>query len=465
MCLTAYAKEDQWNGIDTVFQSTGKRHSASLMASIKLEIAFKAECANWNNARIFFDIKLSQRPPEHTPAHIIYVAGNAEGLTEASHTLVIPLEPGTEWHKCQFNLTETVLSEKAEKKGLGGLDNAFDTIRIGVESRSGEKIAAWVDDFSIHIRKGAQDTLEMQKKIAREIGKKYSVIPFIGMEISEAGPHKNCFSSQVPVIPYEALNYQVSHEQGCDWVKQHGGIFSLNHPFEQFKRADIHKLNLEEETNKLAQEYMETGCWGASLMEVGFPEGRYFPLQYHLKLWDMLAMSGIFLTGYGSSDNHSNQSGWYEGNNFATWLGVEVQKAEPEEADFVQAMKGGRAYTGNPVFVDDSVVLETERGVTMGSVIVTDAPTKIQIRFRCNSAKHRWIQRWIVNGNIAKESKIKTDVFEDYYCIEPIMPIELVRVEVYDENGICIMLTNPIYFYRKDLKTLNIPMERQVKDR
>lgn len=199
-------------------------------------------------------------------------------------------------------------------------------------------------------------------------------------------------------------------------------------------------------------------------MEVGFPEGRYFPLKYHLKLWDTLGTHGLFLTGYGSSDNHSNQSGWYEGNNFATWLGVDTQKERPQEIDFIRAMKCGNAYTGNPKLISGDVILETEQGATFGQVVRTRSGSSIAVRFYCDQAKAGWRQKWIVNGDTMKENVISSDAFEDYYCVKASQPLGLVRVEVYDENGKCILLTNPIYINCVDLSEIKIPIERMVKD-
>lgn len=456
-------EEVSWNSTEAIFWSSGKRHSASLLAGVLLELAFRAECTDWKNARFIVDIQLSQRPPEHTSAHIMYVAGNKEELENNPHTLVLPLEATEGWNLLSCNLSAVALSKEAEACGIGGLDNAFDTIMFRVETRCGATVTAWVDDFKISIEKTAQETLEMQRKVAQEKGRIYGIVPFVGMEISEAGPHKNCFSSQVPLIPYEEMNYKVSHQQGCEWVIKRGGIFAYNHPFERYKRADFRGLDMEAEVDNMIEEFTQHAAWGAKLLEVGFPEGRYFPLKYHLKLWDALGLHGIFLTGYGSSDNHSNQSGWYSGNNFATWFGVDTQKERPQEADFIFAMKSGNAYTGDPCLVTGEVILETEEGVPMGSVIETEFKTNITVMFYCSEVKRGWKQKWVVDGNVVKENVMTSDVFADYCYVEATQSLRLARVEVYDENGRCILLTNPIYIYCKDISKIDVPIERRGK--
>ena len=454
---------DSWMGTGVYFHSDGKRHCASLLAGIRLQLAYKVKCGNLENARLIFDVRLSERPPEHTRAHILYVVGNADGLDKEPHTLVIPLDGKAQWQETVFELSADVLSEAARKNDLGGLDNAFDTLTIRVESRCGEEITVWIDDFTKHVQRSAQETIEMQKAVAAEIGKQYGVVPFVAKEISAAGPHKNCFGTSVPVIPYEAMGYEVSHEQACEWVKRHGGIFALNHPFEKYKRMNLTNIDYNTETEQLAKEYIDNNCWGATLIEVGFPQGRCFPLDCYLRLWDLLSLHGMFLTGYGSSDNHSNQpEKWYQGNNFATWLGVEIRDDEQKEEDFLLAMKSGRAYMGDPVRIKGEIILESCEGAPMGSVVEVNAPDKKQVSFAADCLEAGWCLKWIVNGEVQKESVIGAKSWEESCFVETTLPVNLVRVELYDEEHRCILLTNPVYFYRKDLGVPDIPEERRI---
>jgi len=464
MKMSASSKSNLWEGCGVSFYSERKRHCVSLLAGVSLQIAYKVTCTDWEKARLIFDVQLSEQPPENEPAHILYVVGNAEGLGIEPHTWVVPIEGTNMWQKKTFTLSEDVLKEEAFKNGIGGLDNAFDTIRIRVEAKEGACITAWIDDFSKQVQKNAQQTHDMQKKVAKEIGMQYGVTPFVGSEISEAGFHKNCFSSKVPLVPYEQKGYQVSHLQACNWVREHEGIFAINHPFEneKYKRTDLSILNFEEETVKFANELLKDKCWGATLMEVGFPENRCFPLSSYLKLWDILGMNGTFLTGYGSSDNHSNRVRWYSGNNFATWLGVkEKPETQITEEDFIEAMKSGKAYTGNPVHIKGEIVLETDCGATMGDVVEIETAVVQRIRFYADQMKIGWKQKWIIDGHVAKEITISSESIKEVMEIKPEQLISLVRVEIYDENGVCLLLTNPIYFYRKDLGIVEIPKERR----
>ena len=459
--ISAHSDKDEWKGGGVYFWSSGKRHCSSLMAGTSLEIA--AMLKESKNSRVIFDVRLSQRPPENECAHLLYVLGNTEGLKVGAHTAVIPLPAAEGWQKYTLDLSHDVLKQTALEQGVGGLDNAFDTISIIVEARNGVA-EAYFDDLRIHVKEKFEPVRNVQKKVAKEKGEQYGVTPFVATEISIAGPHKNCFTTSVPIIPYDEYDYKVTHEEAIDWVKKYGGIFALNHPFEKFYKDKItEEKDVEDRVEWLLEEFIQHKAWGATLMEVGYPVGRdAFNLKPHLSLWDKLTEAGIILTGYGSSDNHSNRTGWYEGNNFCNWLGVVSEEAEPvREEAFVEAMKCGRCYMGNPVVLKGDVCFETEDGLPMGSVIMADSPEQCQnIRFYCNKAKSDWKFRLVSNGQVVAEQMLGAESFEYKYVLHSEKPISFVRAELYDENGVCIMLTNPIHIWRKDLGDITVSEER-----
>ena len=459
--ISAHSVKDEWMGGGVYFWSSGKRHCSSLMAGTSLEIA--AMLKESKNSRVIFDVRMSQRPPENECAHLLYVLGNTEGLKVGAHTAVIPLPAAEGWQKYTLDLSHDVLQQTAMEQGVGGIDNAFDTISIIVEARNGVA-EAYFDDLRIHVKEKFEPVRNVQKKVAKEKGEQYGVTPFVATEISIAGPHKNCFTTSVPIIPYDEYDYKVTHEEAIDWVKRYGGIFALNHPFEKFYNDKVsEEKDVEDRVEWLLEEFIQHKAWGATLMEVGYPIGRdAFNLKPHLSLWDKLTEAGIILTGYGSSDNHSNRTGWYEGNNFCNWLGVASEEAEPvREEAFVEAMKCGRCYMGNPVVLKGEVCFETEDGLPMGSVIMADSPKQCQnIRFYCNKSKTDWKFRLVSNGQVVAEQVLGAESFAHKYVLHPEKPVNFVRAELYDENGVCIMLTNPIHIWRKDLGDITVSEER-----
>ncbi len=435
-----------------------KAHCRALLSELKLGLAYKIASSDPDDTRFIVDVTLSQRPPEDTPAHLLFVSGYTDGLQDKPHTHAVEIPGSEEWRCGVFDLSAEAITEAATAHGIGGLDNGFSALSIRVEARSGATVSAWVDEFTKSASLDAQATYERQKEVAKEIGAKYGVTPFVATEISLAGMHKNYFSDEIELIPYEARNYKVKHEEACEELRRIDAVFALNHPFSQVDYSDISLLDLDAEVERLAESFIENKCFGASLMEVGFPKGRYLPLWCHLKLWDRLSMAGVLVTGYGSSDAHSNDCGWYSGNNFTNWIGVDSDIEAPTAKDFAEAMRCGRLYMGNPVKIKGEVSFDSERGAMMGDIVPSD--TEERVRFSMDCVRQGWRVKWIVNGEAERESRVDGGIFCEELTVTPRRELDFVRVEVYDEGGMCVLLTNPIYFSSKANDKLP---ERRIK--
>ena len=161
-------------------------------------------------------------------------------------------------------------------------------------------------------------------KVANEVGRKWGCTPFVTFEVSAAGHHKNSYSTRVPVIDYASLGYKVTAEYAVEHIKKHGGVFSYNHPFTEWKNAHLSDKEKERVVDECIDDFTETRLLGAKIMEVGFPYPKEdFHTQHYLRLWDGLSLRGFFITGDGDSDNHhAVEDGWLFGNNFATWVGI-----------------------------------------------------------------------------------------------------------------------------------------------
>lgn len=436
-----------------------KAHCRALLSELKLGLAYKIASSDPENTRFIVDVTLSQRPPEDMPAHLLFVSGYTDGLLDTPHTHAVEIPASEEWRCGVFDLSAEAITEAATAHGIGGLDNGFSALQIRVEARSGATVSAWVDELTKSALLDAQETYERQKEVAKEVGAKYGVTPFVATEISLAGMHKNYFSDEIELIPYEARNYKVKHEEACEELRRIGAVFAINHPFSQVDYSDISLLNLDAEVEKLAESFIEKECFGASLMEVGFPKGRYLPLWCHLKLWDRLSAAGVLVTGYGSSDAHANDCGWYSGNNFTNWIGVDSDIEAPTASDFAEAMRCGRLYTGNPTKIKGEVVFDAECGAVMGEIVPSSSEERV--RFRMDCARRGWRVIWIVNGEVERECTLEDGSFYGELTVTPLCELDFVRVEIYDEGGKCLLLTNPIYFSRKANDKL--PMRRIKK--
>ena len=454
--LRCTSSGEEYERAGAYFYSEGTKHTVSLIAEVSVFLGLSFNLSG--DAHLYIDVRLSQRPPDHQPAHLVYCFDGFDGQ-KTPHTVRLPIKQ-SESGLYTLNVSDDV----RELWELGGLDNVFDTVLITAETRRGGCAEIILDKFEIKSKHSYDGILTRQRLVAEEIGKRYGVKPFVTYEISGAGQHKNVFSTKVPVIDYADLNYNVSEWDAVRHVQKHGGIFAYNHPFENNKFKKLKDLTKEEVDRYVTNEaayLISTRVYGASLIEVGFTEGRgCFGLKEYLRLWDTLSLSGIFITGYGDSDSHKNHLGWFEGNNFASWIGINNNTEYPaSEEDLIASMKCGRVYMGDPIFLKFGVNFEAE-GADMGDVVYSSNNLH-NVRFSVSAPNGEYKVRLIADAVCVKEdvTKVGENFSIDFeYTRE--YPLGFVRVEMYNEHGRCIMLTNPIYFAGKGEYLGDIPKER-----
>lgn len=445
MTLKSKAGVDgEWQSAGIYFASSGTRHTKSLAAEVTLNIRLQDYDID-ENSRIIFAIKLSQRPPELKNAYLLYVLGSTDGL-ETPYTQVISLE------KEKDIITMPISSDVSEE--IGGKDNAFDTIYIVLQSRNGVEVSATLSEFKILVEKKYEDVHLALKEVAKKVGEKYGVTPFVSFEVSGAGEHKNCFTSSVPVIDYQKYNYKVTRREAINHVKEHKGVFAINHPFSSYplkRKALSESYRMDILTKKLC-ELIATKAYGAQLIEVGFPEGRSFPLEDYLLLWDLLSKAGLFLTGYGCNDCHRDNTGWFEGNNFAAYIGVDSRLNHPIcEKEFTEAMKKGRLYMADPTKIKGDVIFQTAYGHQMGTVFLSKDITEVPIEFSAKQTKKGWKFRLIGNGEeIYSEWIMGTEFSYKSTLSLTSATVNFQRAELWDDKDRCILLTNPIYLVNTD---------------
>lgn len=460
MTIRSTADTEEYHRSGAYFTS-GRKHTVSLLAEVKLILGLRIKTLG--DAHVYLDIKLSQRPPDHSPAHLIY-SFDGYGGQNGLHTVRLPkLES-------ESGIYELAISDDIrEIREIGGLDNVFDTVFITSEVRNGGSAEITLDRFEIKAKYGYNDVIVRQRRLADEIGARYGIKPFVTTEISGAGQHKNVFSTSVPVINYEELGYSVSEREAAEHVLSHGGIFAYNHPLEnsKFKKLkDITPKEAEIYAINEAASLISTRLFGAHLMEVGFPEGRrVFTLYDHLRLWDIISLAGLFITGYGDSDSHYNDRNWFDGNNFASWIAVGDDSAFPvSEDELIRSMKAGNVYMGDPVHLKSEISFSSG-DAPMGSVILTNGENP-KMTFRVAFPTVSSTVRVIVNGRVFKEERITSpDEFVLNFEFKPEYAVSFARVEMYNPDGRCIMLTNPIYIVDRDVFRGYIPTERLVKER
>ena len=458
MDLKSEDSED-WTTSGIKFLSKGTLHTCSLSSDVTLSVEVK-DFTLTPDSRLVFVVKLSQRPPDMKNAYMLYVVGENDDLlnlyNEHIQTLSAKVENGM--------VTMPVSSDVSCDINIGGRDNAFDTLYILLQSKCGKECSAKIGDFKIERKWICEELKQRLQKSADEAGKHYGVKPFVTTEISGAGEHKNCYGTNIPIIDYKEYNYNMPEIDAIEHVKKHNGIYAINHPFAIKK---LKKLKFQDgiEAEKITQELFEnikSTYKDASLIEVGFPEGRNFPLSYYLRLWDMLSLSGMFLTGYGSSDCHRNNIGWFDGNNFCTYIGVDPHLEHPIcEKEFVDGMKKGRVYTADPVRIKGNLTFETENMIEMGSVISFENKESVKAKFSMNKLSSDWTFKHIKDGEEVVCKRVEKEDFEYNFVIEKSsQKVRFHRMEIWDEKGRCILITNPIYAINKELLSNPCPEER-----
>lgn len=450
LTLKATADTSAWKTVRVTFDTSQKRHEWALLGEVILALSMQTSPVD-EDIRILVDVELSQRPPEFLHGHILYVFGNSEALA-SPYAAVIPMT-----YKEGF--VSYALPLLRDAAPVGGGDNVLRTISFSVSVRNGKSATLLLNHLAFRYGLAYEEGRKAQQRLADELGKKYDVTPFVTSEITAAGPHKICFSTKVPIIDYESRNYKVTDEEAMEHVRTYGGIYARNHPFEGVKDAFSSagtKAEKDALLDGVIQTITEKRAWNATMLEVGFPEGREgISLEKHLQLWDSLSSAGVFITGYGDSDNHTNNTSWFDGNNFVAYIGAEV----PDEEGFIHAMRAGNLYTGDPVYLQKiSVSFGGSDGRSMGQVYTTDSPYAAILQLTDVPEGCRVI--WTVNGK-----NIKEEACSGKYLGSMPLPttkkVNFVRASLYFGKR-CILLTNPIYRTQDETLQKNIPPERSV---
>lgn len=407
------------------FHSKGKVHSDPLRADVTVELT--ADIIKPQRGIVRVEFILSAQPPTYRQARICYVLGDIFKAKTDDPVQYLPF-PKQENGKYAFPLSRDVCEE------IGGLDNALCNFDIIVEN--GAEI--YIQGIDIYRNLEYQKMRKAQIELAEKVAEKWEVTPFVGFEVTRAGNHKNCYSTQVPLIEYANLEGQVSNTQAVAHLQQHGAVYSWNHPLAG--AYDVNKSK-EEILEKIACELIENRVYGASLIEVGFPYGRgHFEAEYYMRLWDRLSENGIMITGNGDSDNHHAFSeGWTEGNNFCSFAGL-YENELPTEENFVKAFRRGTLWAGNPVLIRN--LSFTGNGKEQGSLI---RGRQVCVRFTATDIQCGGYAVCLSNGKAVARKEIKNGAVSGEWILACERKYNFARLEIYNEENILIAFSNPVY--------------------
>ncbi len=413
-----------------VFSSMGKLHAEPLASDVTVTLTGEAVLSG--DATLTVEFILSAQPPHLAPARLCYFLGNPPPPEVGCRYLPFPERDGDGFY--HFPLS----ADAAE--AIGGLDNALSFLRFSLISGLGEATLA-VRTLELHRRLGGEETRQALAALAARLGRTYAVTPFLSFEISEAGHHKNCYSTRVPLIDYPAHGYAVTQEEAVAHVLSHGGVFAYNHAFTEWRACELSEEGKQALIAYLAEELAASGVFGASLLEVGFPERKEgFLDRHYLRLWDLLSQNGIFITGDGDSDNHhASADGWLHGNNFVTFVGL-PEDTPPTEESIVASLVRGSCFAADPTACRHMSLTAADR--PMGSILVGDAVT---VEFSAERIAAGGYAVRIVNGREDGRIGIREGSVRDTYTLAASELYNFVRYEIRRYDGRLLGLTNPIY--------------------
>ncbi|MBI4477291.1 MAG: hypothetical protein HY654_08975 [Acidobacteria bacterium] len=437
--VVAAAAGPGWQPYLYEIDSTRRRMKRSLASKVTLSFAAFTDAGDEVMAAVRVD--LSQQPPDMKAGALYYVltqVADADLKTlEDAHTKVIrlPFEPGS-WNRVNVDVTRD-----AERLQLGGIDNAIVAVSFGVVTR-GPLARAFFDDYRIHHELQGERLREEARAMAARYQKEYGVINYVGQELSFQA-HMNPIGERVPMIDYIKHPAGLTARETSDFVHANGGILSLNHifgtnrPAPELNPKDPDSVRRFEDAR--IRELTENRVYGADILEVGYPT-RVLPMTSFLRVWDALSAAGIDVVGNGTSDTHGSIIGWYDGNNFVSW----VWTRSASMADIVDGFRRGDVYFGDPVQFKGTLTLTTDDGHRMGSVVLTRKPEhRVNVGIEGLPAGAR--VRMVTNGQAGAEDTPGRPVFEKQLRVDTSTPA-FVRVEAYTAEGRPLVFSNPIYF-------------------
>lgn len=194
-------------------------------------------------------------------------------------------------------------------------------------------------------------------------------------EISQNLPDMNPFGIPPWFPDYSTLSpdHDTRYHQMSAQVHAMNGVISYNHPFGYDVGPLLAPADRDTKRRQVYQSMARVGQFEADIVEVGYTLRGQVDTATHLALWDTFSRNGVFLTGNGTSDDHSGQ-GWSSlSNGFASGL----WSASSSDPDILAALRGGRAFAAHVGrWPGGEVDLLVDGEVRMGQVSVSTKRTR-----------------------------------------------------------------------------------------
>ncbi len=316
-----------------------------------------------------------------------------------------------------------------------------------IHTRNGATAQVDIDDIRFEWQREGDDLWQYQREVLNELYGDSPVTHYVGQEITlvDDARHVNPIGeNDVPLLDHEAtgvlpLTDVIQH------VHDHDSLAICNHPFgtgfaQQWEDAKADLL-----TELLVYTFVEGEAFGCDLVEVGYVK-RMVDLEHHMAFWDAMAVEGYPMVGVGTSDNHWANDWLDYANSHVTWVFLD----EPSRAAVADELSRGRAFFGDPGPFERRLALLdlwTEHGAVMGETLVSDLDQVVHVE--TGYTKQGWTLELVVDGFVAEV--VPLEGIETTFVFElPRGTMQLIRAQIRNEQGMGILMSNPIYLEMPD---------------
>jgi len=213
----------------------------------------------------------------------------------------------------------------------------------------------------------------------------------------------------------------------------------------------------EQHARLLAESWLAAEAYGCDAVEVGYRVRGGVGLEHHLMFWDLLSEAGVYVTGIGTSDHH-HASDWLDiPNPFLTWIFVD----EPSRNAVAEQVVRGRVFFGDPgPFVGHQPLLDlwSESGAVMGQVLACDLDQVVHVE--TGHVEAGWSLELMVDGRVSERAFLEGDERDTVFVV-PREDVRTIRAQLVDEDGMILLLTNPLYLIEAT-RQMDVPSLRLV---
>jgi hypothetical protein len=338
--------------------------------------------SGWQNGYLELQIRTSYheasggRPAGNYTLSYRFVPGG--GLGAASRTpsgtlgvVTIPVNPATRggWTTVTITPSDDIAALWPD---LDYRDFALWGLVLSAVS-TGDVVSGYFDYLRFDRTKTGGELFTQQQSMMQALAGKYPrVVQMQSLECSWAQPHCNWFGPNITVPTYQGVTptrqayVTYLEDTVLPGIHQAGGLYSYNHPFGTKTGPLLLASQQATLSQQVAAQLLPSACLGADLLEVGYPLRGHCGIETHLGLWDVFSRNAIFLTGNGTSDNHTGENWQLDPNNWVT----SAWSASTNMSDLTAAMAAGQLWCGSLVGFGQgsSLNLTVDGSCPMGSV-------------------------------------------------------------------------------------------------